>query len=245
MSRRDMGKKESGGGGSPGWMTTFSDLMSLLLTFFILLYSMSSVDDEKFQNVSNSLKGALAGTGGTSIIDGIDPPPTIVQPDEEDYNEDELDQGIVEMHDKVKDYIDDEEMGKEISVNMNKRGVFVDIKEAILFDPGSADIKDGGLQVLAKLEDLLNDFDNDIVIEGYTDNVPMNNEKYASNWELSTARAVSVVRHLSEKQHINPNRLSAVGFGEFSPIVPNDTPENRATNRRVNILIIFDEESDG
>jgi len=127
---------------------------------------------------------------------------------------------------------------------MNKRGVFVEIKEAILFESGSAEIKESGLGVLKQLEGIINEFENNIVIEGHTDNIPMTREPYPSNWELSTARAVSVVRHLSEVENVNPNRLSATGYGEYRPIAPNDTSENRNINRRVNILIIMDEESE-
>ncbi len=122
--------------------------------------------------------------------------------------------------------------------------IYVDIKEAILFDSGSNEIKDSGLLVLEKIEGILNEFDNEIVIEGHTDNVPINNALFASNWELSTGRSVAVLRYLTEEGDIAPTRISATGYGEHKPIVENTNPENRAINRRVNILIIFDEESD-
>lgn len=247
--RRDRKKNENkGGGGAPAWMTTFSDLMSLLLTFFILLYSMSTVDAVKFKNISMSLQGVLSGLGQVSIIDtGIEN--TGSTDDMMDFEDPmdmivDIDPEILTMHDKVLDYVSEEGLEAQVSVSMSKRGVFVDIKEAILFDSGSATIKDSGLDVLKKLEGLINDFNNDLVIEGHTDNVPSKTALYPSNWELSTARAVSVLRYLSEVENVDPRRLSAVGFGEYNPIVANDTRENRAANRRVNILIIFDEESD-
>ena len=118
------------------------------------------------------------------------------------------------------------------------------MKDAILFESGRAELKPEGIEVLKKLEGLISDFDNELVIEGHTDNVPMTSGRFPSNWELSTARAVTVVRYLSESLDIDPGRLSAVGYGEYRPIKPNDTAENRAANRRVNILIIFNEESD-
>ena len=246
MSRKRIGNNSNDDGGSPGWITTFSDLMSLLLTFFILLYSTANVDEEKFQQISGSIQNVLSGVGGGGILEYYRTVPEVIDDDVLDMlNKEGIQDGILGMHNKVLDYVTNEDMDKEVTVNMNKRGVFVDIKEAILFDPGSAKIKDGGLDVLEKLEPLLNEFENDIVIEGYTDDVPMNSTIYPSNWELSTARAVAVLRDLSETRGINPERLSAVGYGEYKPIVANDSAENRAANRRVNILIIFEEESGG
>jgi len=248
MSRRRSTKKESGGGGSPGWMTTFSDLMSLLLTFFILLYSMSNVDAQKFQNVTNSLQLALTGYGGESILEGdvlehVSPIDESNLSNENTISE-EIPPEVIEMYDKVSIYLEENELDANVTVRMNTQGVFVNIKEAILFDSGSAKIKESGLEVLKRLEGLINDFDNDIVIEGHTDNVVMSTALYPSNWELSTARSVSVVRYLSEVEMIDPSRLSARGYGEYSPIAPNDTPANRAINRRVNMFIVFDKEGD-
>lgn len=246
MSRRKKEKKESGG--APGWMTTFSDLMSLLLTFFILLYSMSNIDAQKFQDMTNSLQGVLSGLGYTQILEGknsdVQVPLDTEVPVDDVVDTTAVKKQIQEVYEKVLDYVEKEGLDADVSVNYNKRGIFVDIKEAILFDSGSAEIKDTGLLVLKKIEGILNEFENEIVVEGHTDNIPMRSPLFASNWELSTGRSVSVVRYLSEVGKIKPTRISAVGYGEYKPIVANDTPANRAINRRVNILIIFDEESD-
>lgn len=245
--RRDRKKdKDKGKDKAPTWITTFSDLMSLLLTFFILLYSMSTVDAEKFKQMSISLQGVLSNLGHTSIVEPVvddnGPDDEILDFDDID-NLTDIDEKILAMYDMVSEYVSEEGLDAKVSVDMDKRGVFVDIKEAILFDSGSARIKESGHEVLKKIEGLVNNFDNDLVIEGHTDNVPSTTELYPSNWELSTARAVSVLRYLSEEESVEPRRLTATGYGEHSPIESNDTRENRAANRRVNILIIFDEES--
>lgn len=245
--RRDKGKKE--GGGSPGWMTTFSDLMSLLLTFFILLYSMSNIDAQKFKDMSLSLQGVLSGLGYTQVLEGENNEMEIPIDNETPLDQSEIDssalmQKIQEVYKKVLDYVDEQGLDADVTVNYNKRGIFVDIKEAILFDSGSAKIKASGLVVLKKIEGILKEFDNEIVIEGHTDDVPMENALYASNWELSMSRSVAVVRYLSETGNIPAKRLSATGYGEYKPIVPNIDEKNRSINRRVNILIIFDEKSD-
>lgn len=247
MSRKNSNKQDSSGGGAPGWMTTFSDLMSLLLTFFILLYSMSSVDAAKFKSISESLQAVLSGGGQLTILEGEGAQPlpdNEVKQSSEKVDAPTVKEEIQEMYEKVLNYIEVEKLDAVVTVSLNKRGVFVEIKEAILFESGSAEIKESGVQILNKLEGIINKFENDIVIEGHTDNVPMTNEAYTSNWELSTARAVSVVRHLSEVKNVNPNRLSATGYGEYRPMAPNDTNENRKINRRVNVLIIMDEESE-
>lgn len=242
MSRRGFNKKEKNTGGAPGWMITYSDLMSLLLTFFILLYSMSNIDAAKFKSISQSLQGVLSGLGYTHIIETPDNPPTLSDEILDLDDSSNIKEGILLMHERVSDYVSQEGLDAKVTVRMNKRGVFVDINEAILFDPGSAKIKESGIQVLKKLEGLINDFENELVIEGHTDDVPMRTALYPSNWELSTARAVSVLRYLSEVEGVDPKRLSAVGYGEYRPMVPNNSVENRSINRRVNILIIFDVE---
>lgn len=251
MSRRGgLRKSESNdSGGSPGWLTTFSDLMSLLLTFFILLYSMSTIDVQKFKNITNSLQAILSGVGQPMIIEGgyegndsiqID---DIIKQDEKIRSE-ITSEKIQAMYDKVANYVLDQGLDAKVTVTSNRRGVFVDIKETILFEPGKAELKTSGVQILKQLKGLVIDFDNEMVIEGHTDDVPMNSAIYPSNWELSTARGVSVVRYLSEVEGIDPLRLSAIGYGEYRPIVPNNSVKNRASNRRVNILIIINEESE-
>lgn len=248
MIRKRIRKKRNRGG-ALDWTVIFSDMMCLLLTFFVLLYSMSNVDAEKFNNITSSIQNVLSGTSGESIIDGsnIDPIPIDELPAIEESLDDDsgkLSQGIEDMQSEVKAYMGDNDLNADIEVSANKRGVFVDIKGAILFESGSDRLKAEGLQLLDDLEDLLVSINNEIVIEGHTDDVPTNSAVYPTNWELSTARAVSVVRYLCETKSIDPSRLSAMGYGKYNPLDPNDSVENRAANRRVNILIVFDEWSE-
>lgn len=178
MSRRRRGgdKKQSSGGA--GWMTTFADLMSLLLTFFILLYSMSNIDAKKFEDMSQSLQGVLSGLGYTQVLEGENSNMEI--PVDDDTSLDTsletstIMEEIQEVYEKVLGYVEEEGLDADVAVNFNKRGIFVDIKEAILFDPGSAELKDSGLVVLEKIEGILNEFENEIIVEGHTDDIPMN-----------------------------------------------------------------------
>jgi len=246
-------KKTDSSGGPAPWIVTYSDLMSLLLTFFILLYSISTVDAEKFRNITEQLQIALTGEGRASIFDGGTE--QIASPlDDEMFADDdmprddlvEMDPGQIlpeelrEMYERIQGYIREQGLEADVRVLMDRSGIYVEIKDAILFDMGSAELKPSGIELIGKLEGILNDFENDLVVEGHTDNVPINTREFPSNWELSTARALSVLRYLEEVHSVEPTRLSARGYGEHAPIFPNDTVQNRARNRRVNLLILFE-----
>lgn len=218
-------------------MTTFSDLMSLLLTFFILLYSMSSVSAEKFEAAAKSMQSAFG--GGESMIEGS----TVVDIETEkitEKSEETIDPELVKMYNEVVAFLEMKEMTSQASVEYDQDGIYVNIQESILFGSGSAIIADSGKNTLNDLGELIQQFDNAVVIEGYTDSVPMNNNNFSSNWELSTGRALSVLRYLSEERNVDPTRLAAKGYGEYHPIVPNDSESNKAKNRRVNIVLVYD-----
>lgn len=218
-------------------MTTFADLMSLLLTFFILLYSMSSVSAEKFNEASNSMQ--LAFGGGDSILEES----TVVDTAAE-TSEEAVDPELLKMYNEVVQFLEEKNITSQASVEYDQDGIYVNIQESILFGSGSAIIADSGKNTLNNLGELVQQFDNEVVVEGYTDNVPMHNANFSSNWELSTSRALSVLRYLSEERKVDPTRLSAKGYGEYHPNVPNDSEENRAKNRRVNIMIVYDQQEE-
>lgn len=238
MSKRKR-KEASAAAGSPAWMTTFSDLMTLLLTFFILLFSMSSISEEKFRSLSQSLASSFS--GGEGILEGvIIPPENGVEP----VNPDALDPALLEMYNKVTQFIEKHDLGDSVAITADENGIYVNLNNAILFGKESASITREGKKVLRSIADLLNEIGNNVVIEGHTDNIPNAYGQYPTNWELSTTRAVSVLRYLSEEEKVNPMRLSAVGYGEYRPLVPNDTAENRAKNRRVNIVVVYEPEDE-
>lgn len=247
MARRRKKKETSSSSGGGGWITTFSDLMSLLLTFFILLYSMSSVSLEKFQEASNSIQSAF--NGGDSVIEGSTATDTETKTEIETETieetiEETIDPELIEMYNEVVAFLKANEMTAQASVEYDQDGIYVNIQESILFGSGSAIIADSGKSTLNDLGELIKQFENDVVVEGYTDNVPMNNSLFSSNWELSTGRALSVLRYLSEERQVNPTRLSAKGYGEYHPIAPNDTEENKEKNRRVNIVLVYDRQGE-
>ncbi len=238
-------------------MTTYSDLVTLLLTFFILLYTFSIIDVEKFKGIAASLQLALTGQSGVSVFEdnypSIDGPIEEILPDPSDIPDDILDNDaedlsgdgtgllnkeINRIYEIVQQFVEEEGLEAEVKLRTDRRGVIIDINESILFDIGKAELKSDSKVILDKLTRLINSFDNNIIVEGHTDNMPINNYRFPTNWELSVIRATTVVRYFTEEMDIDPSRLSAAGYGEYRPVAPNDTIENRALNRRVNILIV-------
>lgn len=240
--RKKQTSEESGG----TWMTTFSDLMSLLLTFFILLFSMSSVSEDKFQAASQSMNVAFSGGKGTSILDksALVNTDTSSESQSEQPGESEGDSippEVAAMYEKIVDYMEKENLDTQVEVSRDQDGIYMEMQESILFATGYAEVTETGKETLDAMAEMLNMFDQDIIVEGYTDDVPMRGRQFSSNWELSTGRAVAVLRYLSEEKNVAPSRLSAKGYGEYNPIVPNDSAENRAKNRRVNVVLVYDE----
>ncbi|MFR3072485.1 MAG: flagellar motor protein MotB, partial [Paeniclostridium sp.] len=143
-----------------------------------------------------------------------------------------------DLEKKVNNAIQNNNLNNVIKVRQEDRGIILQLDETILFDSGRDELKPTSIQALDTITTLVNGMDNDILVEGHTDNVPIHNSRFASNWDLSTARAVSVVSYFVEKKGIKPTRFAVKGYGEFKPLVDNSTPENRAINRRVDILIV-------
>jgi len=240
MAKKGIEKKPPAG--SPAWMTTFSDLMTLLLTFFILLYSMSTLDSIKFKSVASALQSVLLGEAKPTIFQNETTGETDIQSVMPSPNEDIIEAQISDMLEKVKAFVKDNDLEAEVTVMQNKRGVIIEINEKIVFELGEAIIKKDSKEILDKVSLLFDEIENDVIIEGHTDNLPINTPKYPSNWELSSSRSVNVLRYFIATDKITPERISATGYGEYRPVVLNDSRENRAKNRRVNILILVEEE---
>ena len=207
------------------YLITYADLITLLLGLFIILYAISTVDNSKYENMIKAMTNVF-GTKQQIEKLNINPSAVInIHPTENLKNE-------------LLKIIDDNNYSSSIRLEENERGITVHILEDILFSPGSADIAPGSKKMLSNLAVILRELPNDIRIEGHTDNTPINTPFFKSNWHLSVARATSTADYLMQHEKINPDKVSIVGNGEYKPIVANDTPENRAQNRRVDIVII-------
>lgn len=226
--------------GAPKWMVTFSDLMTLILVFFILLFSMSVVDATKFRAIADSFKQREILDFYPSIIESENPSDdTDVKRDPlEDMNSgDKADRELNRLLEEVNQYLEKNELTDVITASRDDRGVVLVLQERTLFDTGEAEILLGAEPFLRKVGTLLETIPNLVKIEGHTDSRPINTYRYPSNWELSGARASSVIRFLVEENGIEANRFLAVGYGDTRPVVPNTTIENLQKNRRVIIVI--------
>ncbi|PAB61263.1 flagellar motor protein MotB [Anaeromicrobium sediminis] len=234
-------KSEEAKGGSPEWMTTFSDLMTLLLCFFVLLFAFSTIDQRKFTAVMKSFQGSAGVLHAGKTIDGS-------EYINKGLNEDKLTKQLREienfrvMEEKINNYLIENEMENEIFVELESRGLLIRLNENVLFGSGEAELKENSKETLRFLGDIIKqeEFKSKyITVEGHTDSDPIiRSKKYPTNWELSIARASNVVRFLIEDTYVEPKRLSASGYSQYHPVAPNDTMENKAKNRRVDILIL-------
>ena len=230
------------GGAAPSWTTTYGDMVTLLLTFFVMLFAFSTLDAARFQALVVSLQGSLGvlDRGMTisqeSVVGGRESP------------QGQIYQQHLVAQDSARDLFEavwalQERFGlyEAFSIETAERGVIIHFTDRVLFDTGKAELKPEAREVLGALAAELAKLPHHIRVEGHTDNVPINNSQFPSNWELSVARAVVVLRFLINSGGLDPGRLSAVGYGEFRPIASNETPEGRARNRRVDIVLLNDE----
>jgi chemotaxis protein MotB len=226
-----IGTPEEEWGKSRGrWLLTFNDLMTLLLTFFVLLFTMSSLDFRRLKLLQGSLKGALG-----VLKEGKRVEVEIIEP--VILSEEMVEKVLTEIQDSIRS----SGFEPDVVVTQTEKEAVITLADTILFESGIADINPGALPLLDKICSLLSKISLPIRIEGHTDNLPIHTERFPSNWELSIARAVNVVKYFIKVGKISPRRLSAVGYGDSKPIFPNDTPEHRARNRRVEIVLVMED----
>lgn len=224
------------------WMTTYSDTITLLLCFFVLLFSFSNLDVKKFSAMLASFQGAIGildggvtltndqnAFGGIGVMDDVIP---------DFWHEPEDGRDAAAIYDELSQIIADERLEGDVQVSVEERGIVVRFAEKVLFDLGKADLKPEYQEVLKQFAAAILPWESPIRVEGHTDNLPINTPEFPSNWELSVRRATTVVRFLIE-QGIDPKLLSAVGYGEYQPIASNLTEEGRAQNRRVDIVLLW------
>ncbi len=250
--------------GAPAWMATFADLMSLLMCFFVLLLSFSEMDLQKYKQVAGSMKFAF-GVQRDIKADQIPkaesiikkefspgrPDPSIIKSVRQQTHDDTkpisrpepampvpvTPAEIEALIERVREGLKDEINNETLEFIPYDYGVLVRVKEDDAFPSGTADIQPGFIPVLETLAEVLSDVNAKVVVSGHSDDVPISTPVYPSNWVLSSARAASVVHELAEARLANPDQIEIRAYADTRPLVPNDSPENRARNRRVEIQI--------
>lgn len=250
MKRR---KKDKNRGGSPKWLSTYSDMITLILVFFILLFSMSSIDAQRFEAVSQSFQNRAIFDFLPSAIPfehqtNEDHPDEVEIPagnkenknkdTEKEINESDKEESLDGLLDDVESFLDSNQLNNVITANRSEEGVVLVLQESILFETGEADILDSAVPFLNHVGQFLEKMPNKVRVEGHTDSRPITSYRYPSNWELSAARAGTVIRYLTNEFDLQHDRFFTVGYADTRPIVPNTSEQNWGKNRRVEIVIL-------
>jgi chemotaxis protein MotB len=226
------------------WLLTYADLITLLMVFFVVLYSMSSADTTKWKQISASLEQAfnvdvMKGQSTSALEDSGTPAPPIdnLISNAQVPQTARLEAAIQSVVDQASK--DGGLQSPDVTVGTDREGVVIRLSGSYLFDSGRAELKPNSFGLLDAIANQLMLEPNDIRVDGHTDSTPLvGSALYPTNWELSSARALAVTRYLTEKDGILATRMEAAGFGEYRPIAPNDTREHRALNRRVEIHLL-------
>lgn len=228
------------------WLVSYADFITLLFAFFVVMYSISSVNEGKYKVISQALLGVFSDTERSvkpiTIGDERAQTVTPAQPLVKDSEQTDVgigqtsDDPLKTIADDVSNAFGDLIASKQLTVRGNELWVEIELNSSLLFGSGDAMPSDMAFSIIDKVAAILKPFANPIHVEGFTDNLPIRTAQYPTNWELSSARSASIVRMLA-MQGLNPGRMASVGYGEFQPVANNDTPQGRALNRRVVLVV--------
>ena len=212
------------------WLLTYADVITLMLALFIILFAMSTISRVKVQEFARSVSGGFDNTSS------VNQPPNGGTNASQSFNSNSS-IPLIQKH--LQQFIRKNRLESQVQVRVDNRGLVVTLlSDKSYYNSGSAQLRPEAKVILKGVYGFLKRTTNLIRVEGNTDNIPIRTSRYPSNWDLSTARAVNVVRYLVEKEGLNPTRVSAAGYGEFRPRTPNVTAQQRQQNRRVDIVLL-------
>jgi len=242
------------------WLISYADFITLLFAFFVVMYSVSSVNEGKYRVLSDTLEAAFSDPkrsidpiqvgeverGNTERVPENNPTNTnsletievFTSPPVSEEIMQEINDISTQLNESLKDLIDSE----DVSIKQGEDWIELEMKSNVLFFSGEARLANSAVPIIGKVATILRSSTNLIQVEGFTDNNPISTNRFPSNWELSAARAASVV-HLLDRYGLKPNRMSAIGYGEFQPIADNATLEGRQKNRRVVLVVLGSQHS--
>jgi chemotaxis protein MotB len=223
------------------WLLSYADFVTLLFAFFVVMYAVSAVNESKYRILASSLGDAFGKTTSSDVpvpqLPAVTLPPEVKQRTLKQQQAIEEQTHMTEVASKLLDAMAPLVKEGKVKVTQSRRGVSIEINANVLFAPGRAELEPQSLAVLRAVAAQLKNEPFKLEVTGHTDNIPISNSVFASNWELSAVRATSVVRLLADNG-IAPARLSAIGREASQPIASNDTAEGRARNRRVELMIL-------
>lgn len=245
------------------WLLSYADMITLLMAFFVVLYAMSNVDSKKYEKLAASLSESLGPRQVTPVNLDLNPPlrregersrrptervaepPASTPPPDEKSQADNRREKAERLREEVVERLLREDSKDQIMVSVSEdfRKVSIRLAASLLFQPGSAAMEQSAVPMLEEMAAILLPLQLPVMIEGHTDNVPINTAEFQSNWQLSAARAANVLLYMQNQFGLPPTLLSASGYGEYRPITDNETPENRARNRRVEFVVAVPDEA--
>lgn len=215
-------------GGS--WLITYSDMITIILCFFIVFFTFTAEEASMLETIKESL---------TSQVDGLNQENEKLKEEKESLYSLLLEENDTpDSADSFLDFLKENNLMESVNIIQGNKGMVIRFKDGVLFNSGEASISEGGFTVLNEITEKIKNIPNLIVVEGFTDNIPIKTSEFPSNWELSVARAIGVARFMIDDMNIVEERISVSGFGEQRPIDSNDTAEGRANNRRIEITIL-------
>ncbi|WAJ36046.1 flagellar motor protein MotD [Pseudomonas sp. GOM7] len=224
------------------WLVSYADFITLLFAFFVVMYSISSINEGKYKILSDSLTGVFNQPDRSvkPIPVGEERPRSSqAQDDTPDDDSEMTDTTLRSIASSVRSAFGDLLQSDQLTIRGNEMWIEIELSSSLLFPSGDALPNDKAFDIIEKVAKILAPYENPVKVEGFTDNLPIQTSQFPTNWELSAARAASIVRMLA-MDGVNPARLSAVGYGEYQPVADNATPEGRARNRRVVLVISRD-----
>ncbi|MBN4081304.1 OmpA family protein [Caldithrix abyssi] len=217
---------------APFWMVTFADMVTLLMTFFVLLLSFANMSDIKFEQAAHSLKGSL---GILKSFESLALNKTLDVSTKDMNRRMDIYESMMAMEEKIQEM----DLQTEVSIQAGESSMLIQMGDQVLFDLGKADLKPEAFKVLDLVGKTIGSEASEVLVGGHTDNNPIHTLEFPSNWELSASRALRVAKYLTEYTGVPPEILGAVGYSEYKPIVQNNTPENQQKNRRVEFLVTW------
>lgn len=231
------------------WLIPYADILTLLLALFIVLYSSAQVDQKKFDQIRQAFSSAF-GSGSPSVLDNMKTVPQVsdgtpastpldnVSASSRNLAYLQENEQLIQAKKVIDKYIADNNLTGELSTVLTEDGLMIRIKDTALFRSGSAELVGESRRFATEIAKILLVLPQKVVISGHTDNLPINTAEFPSNWDLSSRRALNFMKFLLAQEKLQPERFSAIGYGEYRPVMDNNTEEGRSKNRRVEVLVM-------
>ena len=214
------------------WLLPYSDMLTLLLALFIVMFAMGQTDKAKLKEMSEQFNVIFSGGSGVMQSDGNSVIPMQATPGEAENDK------MTEVKKMLEEEIEKQGYSDKVKVDLNKDGLEIAIQDAVLFNTGEAEVKNNLSPLLLEISKMIQGLDNEIKVVGHTDNIPIKNEKFRSNWDLSAMRAINVMNFMVTSGTISADKVSIQAYGEQMPKFDNTTEAGRAKNRRVEIIVV-------